>query len=741
MVTLKNLTKKFRTLLQLDALIDTFEDAAGIRLIIRKSTDTSRQYRCGSHIGCPFRAKFGLKRFTEDIILKTTYTKAVHPKKAKPFTPKGRLPKKRLKGRMEGIVDEVAAIKDEKPVAKDVMKAAAKRNGMDVTYNQAYRAVANVSARRWEEDKVSYQMIVPYLKKFVELNPGSTVDYSKDNQQRITRLYLCPGIMKSTMMHVRPVMSLDAAHLKSEWKGILYVASVKTAGDKLYPVAIGITQENENESGWSWFLELVRSSIECLVMDYPHGRSRFKYFSFVSDRQKGLMQALAKTFPDNHTWYCSVHIARNVEKWGGKKVSRFVGALSATFSHRISAQILDDIEKISKRARKYLQEIPAERWRGTAWLDDPGLPPRYGITTSNISESTNNMFEKARDKSWLFTVNTIVLTMMERITSLRNRVKGREGVVGHVKATLRNYWDNCAGFRVVEVQMNDNEFIVRHGTTSAAESERVYNINISDRTCMCGEWQDQGYPCIDAMAYFRLHKKMTLNSIVSSYVDKFLTYETEYEMLKTNIYPVCIEIISPDGSTLPPDASKRRSGRPRRRRIRKRPHSACDPEESMITCSKCRRRGHNARTCVARRENELLDNEESNEERGNMDQVERNDDDETGEGSSDEGVHERGVGNPSEVEEVEVTDSDDLVESPEASNEQRGNVDQQVQMNDDDGTGVGSSSEIEDKEVTDSDDLVESEDGSSNKGDGAEVGNSDDIDETDVRVSNEIENA
>ena len=123
------------------------------------------------------------------------------------------------------------------------------------------------------------------------------------------------------------------------------------------------------------------------------------------------------------------------------------------------------------------------------------------------------------------------------------------------------------GFRVVEVEINGNDFIVRRGTTSATESERVHNINMSEKTCNCGEWQDQGYPCIDAVAYFRLHKKMTLNSILLSTVEKFLTYEKEYEMLKTNIYPVCIETISPDGCTLPPDASKQRSGRPRRKRI------------------------------------------------------------------------------------------------------------------------------------------------------------------------------
>jgi hypothetical protein len=354
-----------------------------------------------------------------------------------------------------------------------------------------------------------------------------------------------------------------------------------------------------------------------------------------------------------------VHIARNVEKLGGKKVSKFVGSLSATFSNRMSAQMLEEIEKISSRARTYLQEIPPEHWRGTAWLDDPGLPPRYGITTSNISESTNNMFEKARDKSWLFTMHTIILSMMERITTLRNRVKGREGVVGHVKATLWHYWEECAGFRVVELESNGNEYTVRRSSSSATESERVYNVNIGEKTCLCGEWQDQGYPCIDAMAYLRLHKKMTLNSILLNYVDKFLRYETEYEMMRVNIVPVCIETLIPDGCTLPPNASKRQAGRPRRRRIRKRPNAACDPEESPIMCSKCHRRGHNARTCLARRENESAPERISNTNESRIDIDETGVDTRNMETEAEGNTSTQVEESETQVESQEVGESDD----------------------------------------------------------------------------------
>jgi hypothetical protein len=68
-----------------------------------------------------------------------------------------------------------------------------------------------------------------------------------------------------------------------------------------------------------------------------------------------------------------------------------------------------------------------------------------------------------------------------------------------------------------------------------------------------------------------------------------------------NIMPVCMDEIAPDGETLPPKkSSKRTSGRPKKLRIRKRSKFADNPEESNVVCSKCKRRGHNIRTCATR---------------------------------------------------------------------------------------------------------------------------------------------
>ena len=208
-------------------------------------------------------------------------------------------------------------------------------------------------------------------------------------------------------------MSLDVAHLKSKWKGTLYVALVKTPCDEIFPVAIVILNNNENKEGWLWFLKLLWASCPFLYGDHPNPTIAHKYYNFILDRQKGLINALSEVFPHNYTMFCCIHIACNAEKFAGGKIASQVYSLSKTSSHFVAGSILDDISKISVRAREFVEDISEEQWRGTAWLDNPGLPPRFGIYKLNMSESVNNMFEKACDKSWLFSLDMILTTMMK----------------------------------------------------------------------------------------------------------------------------------------------------------------------------------------------------------------------------------------------------------------------------------------------------------------------------------------
>ena len=85
---------------------------------------------------------------------------------------------------MMTILDSVVNHKYLEPVAWDVVKSAAHVRGMEMSYSQAYRVVAAAASSKWEQDKGSFEMIIPYLHKFADLNDESTIKYEKKSDPR-----------------------------------------------------------------------------------------------------------------------------------------------------------------------------------------------------------------------------------------------------------------------------------------------------------------------------------------------------------------------------------------------------------------------------------------------------------------------------------------------------------------------------------------------------------------------------
>jgi hypothetical protein len=75
--------------------------------------------------------------------------------------------------------------------------------------------------------------------------------------------------MNDSLRYVRPVMSLDAAHLKSTNNGTMYLATVMTGLNDIYTVVIGLERANEGYDGWYTFRLHLKNACPLLAMNYP----------------------------------------------------------------------------------------------------------------------------------------------------------------------------------------------------------------------------------------------------------------------------------------------------------------------------------------------------------------------------------------------------------------------------------------------------------------------------------------
>jgi hypothetical protein len=172
----------------------------------------------------------------------------------------------------------------------------------------------------------NFQLIIPYLQALKKANEGSVIGFSRDSEKHVTDVHVFPGFMNQSLSFVRPVVSVDApAHLKGVHKGTMYVASVMSGANDVYPICFMLVRGNEDGSTWTNFLTLLKEACPILStqgfhdsvegMHFPGAFLDYRHpFVFISDRDKGLKPALEAVFPRNCAVSCAKHIEANVRQ-------------------------------------------------------------------------------------------------------------------------------------------------------------------------------------------------------------------------------------------------------------------------------------------------------------------------------------------------------------------------------------------------------------------------------------------
>jgi transposase-like protein len=166
--------------------------------------------------------------------------------------------------------------------------------------------------------------------------------------------------------------------------------------------------ESENRNSWEYFLRLLRRCIPEIISERC---------VFISDRDKGLVEADVLLGVNCVRAYCCKHIEGNLKDAYGAK-----DGLMALFWRAARARLptafehwMDKIAACNPAATLYLRAIPADIWASAHF---PGT--RQGHLTSNIVESVNKLLREDRNLSITDLLNAIWHRVMEaRASSLK----------------------------------------------------------------------------------------------------------------------------------------------------------------------------------------------------------------------------------------------------------------------------------------------------------------------------------
>ncbi|KAK2635120.1 hypothetical protein Ddye_029912 [Dipteronia dyeriana] len=150
--------------------------------------------------------------------------------------------------------------------------------------------------------KKQYSKLQEYTTEVMRMNPDTTILLKCDDNGRFQRMYICLGALKQGWKQgCRPLLGLDGCFTKGYHIGQLLTTIGVDANNQMYPVAYTVV-DVETKHKWGWFLDQLAPDLElnnCFAIVW------------ISDKQKGLIDAIVERFPNSEHRFCVKHLYNN----------------------------------------------------------------------------------------------------------------------------------------------------------------------------------------------------------------------------------------------------------------------------------------------------------------------------------------------------------------------------------------------------------------------------------------------
>ncbi|XP_056172259.1 uncharacterized protein LOC115666485 isoform X1 [Syzygium oleosum] len=359
---------------------------------------------------------------------------------------------------------------------------------------------------------------------------------------------------------------------------MLLCAVRRDGNNQMFPIAWAIA-EVESEASWTWFL--ARLFID-LNVDTGEG------WTFISDQQKGLMNAVSWLSPQAEHRNCARHIYANWKKLhkGDALKNLFWRAVRCTFEADFD-MVMEDLKmECPKGYEDFMRQGPKHFCR--AFIK---TGTKCDAVENNLSETFNGYICIPRAKPILEMLEEIRAMLMERMTERsRLMVDQMDPICPRIRMKLektklesRYCFARASLGNKFEVEGDGNRFVV----------------DLVGKTCACREWDISGIPCrhaICCIAFMKLD--------INYYVD---------DCFKKDAYGKCYQFPFPvmngekmwpkvNGEPIKPPPYRRKRGREKKNRIKDKDERSSEGKKLtkvgvQMRCSNCLQYGHNKKTC------------------------------------------------------------------------------------------------------------------------------------------------
>ncbi|KAH0771153.1 hypothetical protein KY290_015134 [Solanum tuberosum] len=390
---------------------------------------------------------------------------------------------------------------------------------LHVSMHQARRAKEKAIAMIDGDINVQFSILWNYCNEIVRTNLGTSVflkvtpNEIPNKLMRFQRFYICFAACKvGFKAGCRKIVGVDGCWLKATMYGAQLLSAVTLDGNNnIFPIAYAIV-EKENKETWCWFLTYLMNDLE-IEEQY--------LWTFMSDKQKGLLEAFELVLPDVSHRFCVRHLHNNFKKAGfcgmALKNALWKAALATTVD-RFDASMADLFE-LDRDAYAWLStKLPSE------WSRSHFSPlPKCDILLNNQCEVFNKFILDARDKPIIKLLETIRHLLMTRINS--NREKAEKWNLGDICPTIKKKLTKIMEDAATYIPKKSNMW--NYEVIGPVEGD-TWAVDLYNRTCSCRQWELSGIPCKHAISSIWLKNDEVLNYVDDCY--KVETYQKIYEV-------------------------------------------------------------------------------------------------------------------------------------------------------------------------------------------------------------------
>nr|KAJ0220802.1 hypothetical protein LSAT_V11C200091720 [Lactuca sativa] len=454
-----------------------------------------------------------------------------------------------------------------------------KKYGVGFSIHKVFRAKAYAKIIVVGDYKKQYEVLRDYILELQSTNPDTTVklelgDVSESNLVNCTsrcfkRIYVCLGGMKKGFKAcLRDFLGLDGAHMKGPYPGLILNAVGLDSNNGIYPLAYAII-EIENCESWKWFLECLGDDLDLHAMSN---------FTFVSDRQKGLLQAVSQLFPCAKHRFCLRHIHENMKKqWRTKEYKDHLRDCATATTVTEFNHFMHQFSLYDKSAYEWLKSIPPQHWAK--------------------SHFTGYAMSSRCNKKRVGPLTPTATKIMEK-----NEAAATQYIAewcGDEKYQVKGPW-------------NDQHVVDMH-----------------ERVCICRKWELIGIPCrhVISVLYNKADHGEGVHEL-HTYVHKVHWLQTWKTAYGYKVEPIKGRALWPRSECpmqITPPLHRNQPGRPKRKRRQSMEEKSQSKSQSQsqrsdvgpseihghgphgsgkltrkfvsVACSKCGNKGHNSRTC------------------------------------------------------------------------------------------------------------------------------------------------